>query len=157
MDSHRSQLALSRFPRYRDFVVTGFELTSKPPDHTSIDAVILVYEYPVEVQLPRRFGSLAGQWITIWGGGTLVFDSQGGLRHHARKPVTAPRIERTLEFLAAIVGTALTEVHPTQDDQLRLAAARRPYLAQIGPDGLAIKANPAARCGARPATPKAYR
>jgi hypothetical protein len=157
MDSHRSQLALSRFPRYRDFVVTGFELTSKPPDHTSIDAVILVYEYPVEVQLPRRFGSLAGQWITIWGGGTLVFDSQGGLRHHARKPVTAPRIQRTLEFLAAIVGTALTEVHPTQDDQLRLAAARRPYLAQIGPEGLAIKANPAARCGARPATPEAYR
>ena len=27
----------------------------------------------------------------------------------------------------------LTEVHPTQDDQLRLAAANRPYLAQIQP------------------------
>ena len=158
LDNHRDQLALGRFPRYRDFVVTSFELTSKPPDHTSLDAVILIYEYPVEVQLPqRRFGSLAGQWITIWGGGTLVFDSEGGLRHHARKPVTGPRVDRALEFLATIVGTALTEVHPTQDDQLRLAAARRPYLAEVGPDGLTIKANPAARCGARSTVAEANR
>jgi hypothetical protein len=140
-------------------VVTGFELTSKPPQHTSIDAVILIYAYPVEVQLlpRRRFGSLAGQWITIWGGGTLVFDSEGGLRHHARKPVTGPRVDQALEFLAAIVGTALTEVHPTPDDQLRLAAARRPYLAQVGPDGLAVKTNPAARCGARSTGAEVYR
>jgi hypothetical protein len=151
LDAHRKQLALSRFPGYRDLVVRDFHVTSKPPDHATIDEVILVYEYPVEVQLPQRWlGSLAGQWITIWGGGTLVFDSEGGLRHHARKPVTTKRIQRTLEFLAAIVATALTQVHPTHDDQLRLAAARRPYLAQASPEGVAIKTNPAARCGARP-------
>jgi hypothetical protein len=156
LDAHRRDLALGRSPGYRDFVVRGFDMTSKPPDHTTIDEVILVYEYPVEVELPRRFGSLAGRWITIWGGGTLVFDSDGGLRHHARKPVTAARIRRTLEFLASIVGTALTEVHRTDDDQLRLAAARRPYLAEVGPEGVAIRTNPAARCGARPPAPEEY-
>jgi hypothetical protein len=150
LDAHRRELALSPFHGYRDFVVRGFDMTSKPPDHTTIDEVILVYEYPVEVQLQRRFGSLAGQWITIWGGGTLVFDGDGGLRHHARKPVTAPRVRRTLEFLTSIVGTALTEVHRTGDDQLRLEAARRPYLAEVGPEGMTVRTNPAARCGARP-------
>lgn len=156
LDAHRSELALSPFAGYRDFVVHGFDVTSKPPDHDTIDEVILVYEYPVEVELPRRFGSLAGQWITIWGGGTLVFDSDGGLRHHARKPVTAKRIRRTLEFLASIVGTALTEVHRTDDDRLRLAAARRPYLAEVGPEGVTLRTNPAARCGARTTPPEEY-
>lgn len=157
LDTHRKQLALSRFPAYRDFVVSGFHVTSRPPDHATIDEVIMVYEYPVEVRLPqRRFGSLAGQWITVWGGGTLVFDNGGGLRHHARKPVTAPRIRRTLDFLAAITETALVEVHRSDDDQLRLAAARRPYLAQVGPQGVAIRTNPAARCGARPIVLEEY-
>jgi hypothetical protein len=157
LDAHRRELALGRLPDYRDFVVRGFDMTSKPPDHTTIDEVVLVYEYPVELQLPRRFGSLAGQWITVWGGGTLVFDGDGGLRHHARKPVTAARTRRTLEFLASIAGTALTEVHRTEDDRLRLAAARRPYLAEVGPEGTTVRTNPAARCGARPPPPEEYR
>jgi hypothetical protein len=157
LDAHRRELALSRFSDYRDFVVSGFHVTSKPPDHAVIDEVILLYEYPVEVELrQRRFGSLAGQRITIWGGGTLVFDSDGGLRHHARKPVTTKRIGRAMDFLAAIVETALTKVHPTEDDHLRLAAARRPYLAQVGSEGVVIKTNPAARCGARPVAPEGY-
>jgi hypothetical protein len=70
--------------------------------------------------------------------------------------VTAARIRRTLDFLAAITETALVEVHRSDDDQLRLAAARRPYLAQVGPQGVAIRTNPAARCGARPIVLEEY-
>jgi hypothetical protein len=148
LDGHRRRLALSTFPEYRDFVVRDFHVTSKPPSHTEIDEVIFVYEHPLDVELiGPRFGSLRGKWITIWGGGTLVFDTDGRLRHHARKVVTAERIDRALAFLAGTRRTSrVTEIHSTVDDQLRAEAARRPFLALVSADGVQLRTNPAARC-----------
>jgi hypothetical protein len=151
LDANRGSLALKPQENYRDFVVRDVHLTSRPPKHELIEEVILVYEYPVDVELDRRrFGSLGGYWLPIWGGGTLVFDAEGRLRHHAQKPVTRERIRDALGFLESVVATSLVRMDPTAEDRLRVSAARAPYVAAIAGDRLAVRANPAARCGARP-------
>lgn len=152
LDANRGRLALAPQARYRDFVVRDVLVTSRPPDHELIDEVILVYDYPVDVELDRRrFGSLGGYWLPIWGGGTLVFDTEGRLRHHAEKPVTRERIRDALRFLEAVAATSLVRQDPTPEDRLRASAARVPYVAAVGGDRLTLRANPAVRCGARPA------
>ena len=152
LDANRRRLALHPQARYRDFVVRDVHVTSRPPRHELIDEVILVYEYPVDVELDaRRFGSLGGYWLPIWGGGTLVFDGEGRLRHHAEKPVTRGRIRDALRFLERVAATSLVRMDPTAEDRLRASAARASYVAAIAGDRLALRANPAVRCGARPA------
>jgi hypothetical protein len=151
LDANRRRLALAPQARYRDFVVRDVLVTSRPPDHELLDEVILVYEYPVDVELDgRRFGSLGGYWLPVWGGGTLVFDAEGRLRHHAEKPVTRERIREALRFLETVAESSLTRMDPTAEDRLRASAARVPYVAAIAGDRLALRANPAVRCGARP-------
>lgn len=151
LDGNRDRLVLAPQRQYRDFVVRDFHVTSRPPKHEEIDEIVCVYEYPVDVELDAdRFGPLGGHWITIWGGGTLVFDLEGKLRHHAEKPVTVERIDAALDFLASITRSSLIRVEPGQEDQVRLAAARAPFMALVEGDRLVLRANPAARCGARP-------
>jgi hypothetical protein len=150
LDRHRRRLALSTQARYRDFLVRDLYVTSKPPEHTDIEAVVMTYEYPVDLELDRGpFGSLGGHWLPIWGGGTLVFDVDGRLRHHAEKPVTRDRVRETLEFLSSIADTSLVRSEPTDEDRLRVRSARAPFVAAIDGDRVEVRTNPAARCGAR--------
>jgi hypothetical protein len=126
-------------------------VTTRPPSHEEVDEAIFVYEYPVDVELKgKRFGALRDKWLTLWGGGTLVFDPEGGLRHHAAKPVTRERVDAVLRFLSEDAARAgLTVVGPTDDDEVRRVAARRPFLAETGPSVVTLRANPSARCALR--------
>ena len=152
LDAHRDRLAIAPDPEYRDFVLRSFQVTSRPPEHEEFDEVIFVYEYPIDVQLSdKQFPrSLAGQWLTLWGGGTLVFDSGRALRFHAERPVTRDRVAAALAFLARSVGSNnVTLVEPTPDDEVRSAVATTSYLAEVGAEKVAFRSNPAARCGGR--------
>ena len=151
LDQNRRRLALSTQPKYRDFVVRDLQIVSRPPDHQAIDAVVISYEYPVDVQLgagmPR---DLAGLWLPIWGGGTLVFDAEGGLRHHAEKPVTKDRVRDVLAFVRDVVTTSLIRWDARRPDWL-LTTATSPalYVASVSGDRVTVRSNPAARCGSR--------
>jgi hypothetical protein len=154
LDQNRKQLALSTQATYRDFVVRDLQVVSRPPDHAAIEAVVLTYEYPVDVELdPAAFGPLGGYWLPIWGGGVLVFDVDGRLRHHAKKPVTRERIREALRFLRSIADTSLVHGASTLEERLLVSTMRAPYVTTISGDRVTVRGNPAARCGAR--TPQA--
>jgi len=151
LDANRQRLALSTQARYRDFVVRDLYVTSRPPSHVEIDEVILTYEYPIDIELDaRRFGSLGGYWLPIWGGGTLVFDRDGRLRHRADKPVTRERVREALDFLRSVAATSLVRMDQTAEDRFRVGGARAAYVAAIAGDRLSLRSNPAVRCGSRP-------
>jgi hypothetical protein len=148
LDQNRNRLALSTQPKYRDFVVRDLQVVSRPPNHAAIDAVVISYEYPVDIELPKDMPrDLAGYWLPIWGGGTLVFDADGALRHHAEKPVTKERVRDVLAFIHEVVGTALVRTVGSQEDRLVAGASSLGYVATIDDDRLTIRSNPAARCG----------
>ena len=154
LDANRDRLAIAPHAEYRDFVLRSFQVTSRPPEHEDVDEIVFVYEYPVDVQLPEPpfQPPLAGRWLTIWGGGTLVFDPEGDLRHHAEKLVTADRVEAALEFLSSSHSSGgVTLVGPTPDDEARRAVASTPLLAEIVADQVTFRSNAAARCGSRAA------
>ena len=114
LDQNRRRLALSTQAAYRDFVVRDLHLVSRPPEHAELEAVVLTYEYPVDIELDRgTFGAAGGTWLPVWGGGTLVFDVDGRLRHHAEKPVTRERVRECLRFVREVAG-------------IRCSATRRP-------------------------------
>jgi hypothetical protein len=168
LDQNRKKLALSRFAQYRDFVVRDLQSTIspskrprsskiasnktqspvRPPKDDEVEQVIMVYDYPVEVELKgKEFGPSAGQWISIWGGGTLVFDAEGRLRHHAQKPVTKKRVKQVINFLR--FGVASGQVQPieaTFEDELRQHQFVQPWMLALSHDKAVLRTNPAARC-----------
>ncbi len=86
------------------------------------------------------------QWITLRGGGTLVFDALGVLLYEARKPVTRERVDAAKRFL--LEGSEeFTVVGVSLDDEIRRAAARRPWIAELSGRRLALRSNLAACCG----------
>ncbi|MEX2546933.1 MAG: hypothetical protein WD830_03995 [Chloroflexota bacterium] len=150
LDQNRKRLALSTQAAYRDFVVRDLQICSRPPDHAEIDAVVLTYEYPVDVELSvAKFGSLGGHWLPIWGGGTLVFDADGRLRHHAEKPVTRERIRDALRFLESAVETPPVQLDAGLEERVLARSVRAPYVPMLQGDRVTLRSNPAARCGAR--------
>ena len=150
LDQNRNRLALSTQAKYRDFVVRDVQLVSRPPDHTAIEAVVMSYEYPVDVELDRvTFGPLGGHWLPIWGGGTLVFDADGRLRHHAEKPITRERVRDALRFLRDVAGAPPLRAGSSHEERLLAGAMRNPYVAMVSGDRVTLRGNPAARCGAR--------
>ena len=153
LDQNRRRLALSTQPKYRDFVVRDLQVVSRPPDHEAIDAVVISYEYPVDIELPKDMPrELAGYWLPVWGGGTLVFDADGALRHHAEKPVTKERVRDVLAFIHEVVGTALVRTVGSGTDRLVAGASSAGFVATIDDDRLTIRSNPAARCGSNTGT-----
>jgi hypothetical protein len=148
LDRHRKRLALYPEPEFRDFVVSAFHITKKPPELTEIDEVILLYEYPVDVELKgRRFAALQGKWLTIWGGGTLAFGADGILRHHAQKPVTRERVRAACEFIAeAISGSEVAVLYQTEEDEARRATSRRVFRADVVRDHIVYKSNESVAC-----------
>lgn len=147
LDRNRDRLALSKYPLYRDFVVSDLQLTTNPRYPTAIDQVIIGYEYPVDVELKEKaFGNYRGQWISIYGGGTLVFDAVGNLRHHAEKPITSQRIKKQKGFLKT-AGQFLAPSKLTLDDEIRTQFSGSPWILEIHANQLRPRTNPSACCG----------
>ncbi|MGA8206227.1 MAG: hypothetical protein WB812_17055 [Woeseiaceae bacterium] len=148
LDRNRDRLALSKFPLYRDFVVSDLQLVMRPPLHTTIDQVIITYEYPVDVELKgKAFGPYAGYWLPVIGGGTLVFDAVGALCHHAEKPVTKARVDR-LKDLIKNKGNLFAASKLTLEDEIRSTNSGRPWVLELRGNQVTPRSNPAARCGA---------
>ncbi len=152
LDRHRKRLALHPQAEYRDFVVRDLLSVSRPAvrEMSSVDQVILVYEYPVDVELSgAAFRQARGEWITLHGGGTLVFDAGGTLRYHCEMPVTRERVARVRGFLRDELGAGrLAVFQGSGDDELRVQAARQPHILLRGRGGMRMRSNAGARCPA---------
>jgi hypothetical protein len=155
LDKNRKRLALSTFRDYRDFVVRSVNRTAAPKERIQNrdqsgkdETVVIVYEYPVDVELKGvNFGRYEGRWITVHGGGTLVFDAVGNLRHHARKAVTRDRINQILAFLKTGLGSgAIRPITDSLDDELRQGSIDGAWLLKMTSDRAVLRSNAAARC-----------
>lgn len=148
LDANRDRLALAPQAAERDFVVRDVQTKHHPGYPGAVQQVVLVYEYPVDVELKgSAYAGIEERWLTLRGGGTLVFDADGGLLHHAEKPVTRERVARALEFVRRGEGRFLTVVGQGLDDELRRASARRPWLLERSEGRLLVRTNFAAACG----------
>ena len=147
---HRQRLALdgSGVRSLRDFVVSAHHVTV-PPDRSNGEPspeaaqVIISYEYPVDIEI--NTGLSGTRWLTVWGGGTLVFDGNCMLRYHAEKPVTKSRVDKARRMLAAgirsVASLADADYRPLEAYQLN-----HPYTLQVTGDQLTLRSNLAAGC-----------
>ena len=148
LHANRSRLALAPHADQRDFVIRDVQLKRLPTSPGEVAQIAIVYEYPVDLKLgPKEAEAFGERWITLRGGGTLVFDALGRLLHDARKPVTRERVEAAKRFLREASEDAITAVGATPDEDVRRAAARRPWIAELNGSGLALRSNLAACCG----------
>ena len=147
LNANRRRLALQPHEDQRDFVVRDVQLKRLPTSPGEVAQIAIVYEYPVDVKLgPKEAEAFGEQWITLRGGGTLVFDALGVLLHEARKPVTRERVQAAKRFL--LEGSEeFTVVGGSLDDEVRRAAARRPWIAELSGQRLVVRSNLAACCG----------
>ena len=148
LNANRRRLALHPHADERDFVIRDVQLKRLPMLPGDVSQVAIVYEYPVDVRLGRAEAEIFGdRWMTLRGGGTLVFDALGRLLHHAEKPVTRERVRNARRFLVEESAESITTIGASADDQLRRAAARRPWIADVGGPRLTLTTNLAATCG----------
>ena len=147
LDANRHRLALAPHAAERDFVVRDVQLKRLPTSPGEVAQIAIVYEYPLDVQLGSREAEVFGeQWITLRGGGTLVFDALGVLLHESRKPVTRERVDAAKRFLLD-AADEFTVVGVSLDDEVRRTGARRPWIAERSGHRLAVRSNLAACCG----------
>jgi hypothetical protein len=148
LHANRDKLALAPHAEQRDFVIRDVQLKRLPTSPGEVAQIAIVYEYPVDVKLGRQEAEAFGErWITLRGGGTLVFDALGRLLHHAGKPVTRDRVDAAKRFLIEGLEESFTAIGVSADDDLRRAAARRPWIAEMSASGLGLRTNLAACCG----------
>lgn len=148
LDANRRRLALFPHADQRDFVIRDVQLKRMPTSPGEVAQVAIVYEYPVDVKLGRAEAEAFGdRWITLRGGGTLVFDALGRLLHEARKPVTRARVDAAKRFLREGYDESITTIGLSPDDDVRRTAARRPWIADLSGPRLALRSNLAAACG----------
>ena len=148
LNANRHRLALEPHADQRDFIVRDVQLKRLPTSPGEVAHIAIVYEYPVDVKLGPEEAELFGdQWITLRGGGTLVFDALGRLLHEAHKRVTRERVAAAKQFIREGADEAFTVIGATPDAAVRRAAAGRPWLAEVGNSQLALRSNLAACCG----------
>jgi hypothetical protein len=148
LNANRNRLALSPHADQRDFVVRDVQLKRLPTSPGEVAQVVMVYEYPIDIRLSKAEAEIYGdRWITMRGGGTLVFDALGRLLHEARKPVTRERVANARTFLREAAEDAVTAVGVDAEDEVRRSAARRPWIAELTGPRLALRSNLAAACG----------
>lgn len=148
LHANRRRLALFPHADQRDFVIRDVQLKRMPASPGDVSQIAIVYEYPVDVKLGRAEAEVFGnRWITIRGGGTLVFDALGRLLYEARKPVTRPRVDAAKRFLRESVEESITAIGVSADDELRRASAHRPWIAVMSGSRLVLRSNLAASCG----------
>jgi len=148
LHANRPNLALGGHPDQRDFIIRDVQLKRLPSSPGEVAQIAIVYEYPVDVKLGRKEAEIFGErWITLRGGGTLVFDALGVLLHEAAKPVNRERVEAAKRFLVEGAEESFTLVGISLDDEVRRGSARRPWLAELSGPRLALRSNLAACCG----------
>ena len=149
LNANRDKLALAPHALQRDFVIRDVQLKRLPTSPGEVAQIAIVYEYPVDVKLgPKEAEALGERWMTLRGGGTLVFDALGRLLHEARKPVTRERVDAAKGFLREALDESITAVGTSpDDDEVRRAASRRPWIAELNGPRVALRSNLSASCG----------
>jgi hypothetical protein len=146
LNANRDKLALRPHAEQRDFVVRDVQLKRLPTSPGEVAQIAIVYEYPVDVRLGPQEAEVFGEaWITLRGGGTLVFDALGVLLHEARKPVTRERLVAAKRFIVK-GAEEFTVVGAMLDDDVRRAGSSRPWIAECSGQRLALRSNLAACC-----------
>jgi hypothetical protein len=148
LHANRNRLALAPHADQRDFIVRDVQLKRLPTSPGEVAQIAIVYEYPLDVKLgPKEAEAFGEHWITLRGGGTLVFDALGVLLYEARKPVTRERVDAAKRFLIEGSAESVTVVGVSIEDDVRREAARRPWIAECSGSRLALRSNLAACCG----------
>lgn len=148
LHANRRRLALYPHADQRDFVIRDVQLKRMPASPGEVSQIAIVYEYPVDLKLGSAEAEVFGnRWMTIRGGGTLVFDALGRLLYEARKPVTRQRVDAAKRFLRESFGESITAIGVSPDDEMRRASARRPWIAEMSGSRLVLRSNLAASCG----------
>ena len=99
----------------------------------------------MEIELDAGTGYAS--WLTIWGGGTLVFDVDGALLHHAEKPVTRDRVRQVKSFVGSQLAARAVGIRTDSlDDAIRAEFTGRPWSLKVSGDQVTLSTNPAARC-----------
>lgn len=145
---HRRRLALGRHGDIRDFVIASHDVTlPRRGEHggetPEASQVIIVYEYPVDI--PIDLGVTGSRYMTIWGGGTLVFDMDCRLRYHAKLPVTRQRVSKAKRFMGASL-TYHTSLSGVEYEPLESYKIGRSFTATVGERGITMRSNLAAGC-----------
>ncbi len=147
LNANRDRLALKPHADQRDFIIRGVQQKRVPSSKGEVLQIAIVYEYPVDVKLgPQEAEAFGEEWITLRGGGTLVFDQLGRLLYDCQKPVTRDRVNAAKRFLSD-EADEFTVVGVSLDDDIRRAAARRPWIAEANGRRLTLRSNFAACCG----------
>ena len=147
LNANRDRLALKPHADQRDFIIRGVQLKRVPSSQGELLQIAITYEYPVDIRLdPQEAEAFGEEWITLRGGGTLVFDQLGRLLYECQKPVTRDRVNAAKRFLAD-EADEFTVVGVSLDDDVRRAAARRPWIAEANGRRLTLRSNFAACCG----------
>lgn len=148
LHANRHRLALAPHADQRDFIVRDVQLKRLPTSPGEVAQIAIVYEYPVDVKLgPKEAEAFGDHWITLRGGGTLVFDALGVLLYEARKPVTRERVDAAKRFLLEGSEESVTIVGVSLEDDVRREAARRPWIAECSGSRLTLRSNLAVCCG----------
>ena len=149
LHANRDKLALAPHAQQRDFVIRDVQLKRLPTSPGEVAQIAIVYEYPVDVKLgPKEAEALGERWMTLRGGGTLVFDALGRLLHEARKPVTRERVDAAKGFLSEALEESITAVGTSpDDDDVRRAASHRPWIAELNGPRFSLRSNLSASCG----------
>ena len=101
LNANRDRLALKPHADQRDFIIRGVQLKRVPSSQGELLQIAITYEYPVDIRLdPQEAEAFGEEWITLRGGGTLVFDQLGRLLYECQKPVTRDRVDAAKRFLA---------------------------------------------------------
>jgi hypothetical protein len=150
LSRHRQRLALGRRDKrsLRDFVISAHHVTTPPRrshDRPNREAaqIIISYEYPIDVEVST--GTTGTRWLSVWGGGTLVFDEECRLRYHAEKPVTRTRVNQARRMLES--GIRLHASFEDADSRpLETYQPGYPYAVRVLGDQLTLRSNLAAGC-----------
>lgn len=148
LSRHRRRLALGSHGTIRDFIVASHHVTlpKRGPQRTETpeaSQVIIVYEYPVDIAIDM--GVVGSRYMTVWGGGTLVFDGDCRLRYHAERPVTRQRVSQAKRFVGSNLSyhTSLSGVEYEPLESYRIG---RSFTASVGERELTMRSNLAAGC-----------
>jgi len=110
VDANRETLGI---PRDVNFQVWSLYRTRKvsagryyPPRE-----IVVEFGWTHEVPLEGRgFGKLKGEALSLWCGGTLVFDTDGNALHHTIKLATKERERRLREYIRYLVREEVLEL-----------------------------------------------
>ena len=113
--------------------------------------VVLEFVWPEDVVLDAPdAGGISGKRLTLWCGGTLVFDLDGNVLSYALRTGTSERKRRLVEYVRYLSRTGQVGLAGAAAGGAAAAGGRRRVIARVSGDRAHLEWNPALRHERRP-------